>query len=925
MIITLKNKTIKTFVDSLGSQKNTSIDIGNTSINFGKNITIFHLEDDIEVVENFSVVITGDSFTIAYRDGLESEFIESLDVSDTEVRVSDSGGKQIRKFNIFCLSDEEGTKEGLITISYNKGGVSYSYEFSLRCDVVGIDPKYIVLAQNFKFDITQDYYKAFKDSEHRASEVNELLLNEKRKEFLISYFDLTAQVASYHTLLAALHYFGYGDLLSIRELWNNENGYRQSTKITTEVQDHIDNRLLGFTKTNQLQLVYQINEEDGTEDSDGFENYINVLFDTEEMLIKMYALKRVLEKDFLPLNTKIVDIIGEHTSTLGVDVKIFLNDERIDEIDLNNQSGEDTTTVGSGEGTSGGGFDFESGVTDIEISEHEVLLLETHFNATDSGIHTGEYPEGVTKSSLLDNVYFEIEKVLEYDTTTNEDYTDLFSDNDFVQKYDRSDYGLVKLTLDINREYYSRWSFEVFDMSISETEYAYKSDLKDISELNDDSSLIFGVRKLGEFKVRVYAFDYYGGVTWMNPSNNTFNVVRGSLDFKLARIDRDNNGFELGMSFWSTSPTSTETVADRYVEIDAFDDTLDINTFDEENHNNLVLRYQSASFDQRTLQMNTFQFNNVGLNELAGTALTDYGYEYGKFIIDVIGDGTDGFRILNMRNFESKDWDSVSLEYDSSQDTFGYLSKICSIINTKGVDSVWNKFTATIQYFSYDLISDAVPVIRIVAKEVGISIDNVFTDFSDIDTYNPLCNFSEDYYSIMPISGLIRIHPTINEVSDLVINGDTVSIDYTLDSTSNLTTTLRNYFSDNDIKASVWDYDTFIIISTRVDLSITHDAFGTQMDVARGKESSILKLAPSGDNFYKGEPFYAYVDLKTRLDGSDFFWTLTNALTGEIIDEQKSYVYRNLIVDSGSYSLELTTNDIFGSNTKVKNGFVIVD
>lgn len=919
MIITLRDKTIKTFVDDSNIQQNDTIDVGNTSVNYGKNITLFSIFDVSETVTNFNVSVTGSNFTVAYRDGLTSDFKESNTAGDTELKISDRGGKQVRKWNMFLIQDTEGAYTDTVTVSYELNGNPFSYDFSVKGYVIGLDPKYIVLTQNFKFDITQDYYKAFKDSEHQSSEPNELLLNEKRKEFLLNYFDLTAQVGSYHTLLAALHYFGYGELLSVRELWKNSEGRRQSTKITTEVQNFIDNRLLGFTKTNQLQLVYKINDEDGTEDADGFPNYINILFDTEELLIKMYALKRLLEKDFLPLNTKIVDIIGEHTSTLGVDVKVFLNNERIDEVDLNNQSGED------GDNESGGGFEFEYESRDIEINEHEALMSNKHFISTDTGLHIGEYPTESFDSNQLGNIYFEVEKELTYDITNSDEYNDMFNDNEFVEKYDRSDYGLVKLTLDIDPVLYSRWSFQIFDIEDSETIPVYSSALKGIEELGDDKVLMFGVRKLGVFKIRIYLFDYYGGVTWLNPDNGVFNVIRGNVDFKLARIDREEVGFERGLDFWSTFPTKTGVVADRYVEIDAFDSTLNVNTFDEDTHTNLVLRYQSKNFDQRTLQMNTFQFNNVPLNELGSTKLTDYGYEYGRYVVDLIGDGAEGFRRLKMRNFESRDWDEIPLELETGKDHIEYLTEFCSLINSKLGDSVWDKFTATVQLYSEDTIENAIPVIRIVAKEVGISIDNVFVDFTQPDLYNTTVNFSEDYYTLMPISGLIRIYPKFGETSDLVINGNVAETAYTISDTPTFVATLKQYFIDNGIKASVWNYETYIIISNREDIEIQHKSFGLQMDVARGKESSILKVTPAGDLFYKGEPFYAYVDLQTRLDGSDFTWTLTNSLNGEVVDVQNSYVYRNMIMSSGSYTLSLKTTDMFGENIKTKNGFIIVN
>lgn len=908
MIISLKNKKIKTFVDSSNNQQDSYIDIGNSSVNFANNLTLFFIKEISDTVENFKVTIDS-TFKIAYRDGLTNNFIETEQATDTELKIANTGGKQVRKWNIFLLSEIEDSYSGSMSVSYTLNGREYSHDFKITADVIGVDSKLVVLTQNTKFDITPDYYKAFKDSEHRASEPNQLLLNEKRKEFLLNYFDLTAQVGSYHTLLASLDYFGFGDLLSIRELWKNENGVSQTTTLTNTVRNFVENKLIGFKKTNQLQLVYKINEPDGTEDTDGFKNYISVLFDTEEILIKMYALKRVLEKDFLPLNTKIVDIIGEHTSTLGVDVKYTLNDERIDSIDLNTQ--DDSY------------FNFDFDVKNIEINEHESLLKRKHFIVDDnSDPIVGEYPTGTTTSNNTNSIYFEIDKVLDYDITSSQDYNELFEQDDFLERYDRSDYGLLTISLDVNSEIYSRYKFEIYDTSISETVSDYESKLYNISELSEDKKIKVGVRKLGKFKIKVYLFDFYGGVTWLNPDNNSFEVIRGSIDFKLARIDRSNEGFEKNLDIWSTFETKDTT--NSYVEIDSFDSSLNINSFDEENNTNLVIRYQAKEFDKRTLQQNSFEFNSIPLVELTDTYLTDYGYEYGKFIVDVIGNGTpQENRVLKMRNFEHEDWDEISLNYDGSGVT--YLTRLCSLINEKPETSVWNKFTASVQKYTDDYtINSSKYVIRIIAKEVGVSVDNVFTDFTQIDQYEPIVNQSEDFNTIMPFSGFIRIHPTIGVSSSFIINDDVIE-NYEVVSVSSLVTYLKTYFEEKQIRASVFEYDTYLIISTRQDLSITHSlSFGTQKDVVRGLESSKLKIVPSGETFYKGEPFYSYVDLNKRLDGSDYMWTLSNALNGNVLDSQNSYVYRNIIAEKGSYNLTLESTDMFGVNTKTKKGFVVV-
>lgn len=908
MIFTLKNKEIQIYIDESNRQISSDIEMCNTSLNFSNNITFVSLFDDSLNITDFEVSVDDGLFKIAYKDGTTPNFNEANIVDDGDIRLSDNNSKQIRKWNLFIFSDTVGLFKSKMRVSYKIDGTQFDYVFDVKCEVIGIENKYVILTQNMKFKITNDYYNAFRQSEHSANGIDERLMNEKRKEFLIDYFKLTSNVGTYSALLSALHYFGYGDLLSIKEIWKGEDKYA-TTDTNSEVLDNIDKRLIGLKKTNQLQLVYKINQWDNTYDSDGFQNFINVLFDTEEILIKMYALKRVLEKDFLPLNTKIVDIIGEHTSIAGIDAKVWTNHQRIDDIDLNEQT--DNT------------FEFELSQKIIEVNEHEVLLRNKHFITTDSPQYVGEYPTG-TVDSNLDDTFFEIDKVLEYDLKNSDDYNDLFDDNDFVERYDRSDFGLVSISVSFDSTKYSRWHFEILEDDVS----VYKSSLNSISSLSDNK-IVFGIRKIGKFKVMVYLYDYYGGVTIINPNNSEFDIIMGNIDFKLSKIDRSDGGELRGLDFWSTYPTLENT--NRIVEIDCFDSSLNVNTFNRNTHTNLILGYNKENYDLRTLQLNSFQFNNIPLNELDKTVLTDFGYEYGRYIVDLICDGDVGLRELRIKEFEHEEnWESVSLLYDPS--TYPtkehFYNDFIKLIHEKQfksdgtTDSTWKRFTALLQDYSTSDIVSKVPVLRLTSIDEGFSIDDVIIEYN---LNNPIVNVKEDIYTLMSQNTHIKIFPKLSTFSgDLKIN-DIVIPNIVFNSLNDIKTTLKTQFDINNLNVHIFEYNDYLILSSMIDLEISHETFGILKDVARGSESTRLKQVSSGDKFYKGEPFYAFIDTKTLIDGADYKWTLRNALNGEVVDIQNTLVYRNMISESGSYTLELESKSSFGDIKLVKNGFVIIE
>ncbi|BAV39366.1 hypothetical protein BPT24_246 [Tenacibaculum phage pT24] len=903
MILSLKNKKASVYVDSSTKQQVDSITLDNTSINIVNNKTFVSLFDTSKTISNFNVTVSSREFSIAYRDGLTDNFIETTSATDTELRLPDNNGYQIRKWNLLVFSDKEGSFETDMNVSYEIDGVPLSYTFKVSVNIIGIDSKLIVHTQNRKIDINDDYYQAFSDTDYKTSDIDQKLMNEKRKEYLLRYFELTAGIGSYDALLNALDYFGYGDLLTIREIWKNGERYT-TTDVDKMVLDSIDKRLTGFRKTNQMQLVYKINDWDGTFDSDGLPNYVNVLLNTEEILIKMYALRRVLERDFLPLNTKIVDIIGEQKGTVGIDARIWDNVQTFFDVNINEHSD--------------GGFDFNLSQSVIEISEHEVLrkvpLLKV-INPNDSN-YTGEYQAGVTDTKF-DYKYFEIDKVLNYEVDELDDVNFHLDDLDYLEKYLRNDFGLVEINIDADTSKYSRFKFEIIKDDVS----VYTSSLYEIDELVDNS-IKFGIAELGKFKIMVYLFDYYGGVTLMNPNNQEFEIVLGNIDFKLAKLDRSETSDLKGLDFWSTFETYKDD--NRTIQIDIFDDTYDINTWQESTNSNLIFRYNAKDYDKRTLQLNSFQYNSLKISDLIHTRLTDYGYEYARFMVDLIGDGTTGDRTILIKEFEHHDWIEVTVHYDSAiyDEDYKFYNDVVSAINESS--GLLDNFTATIQSYSETDILSSKLMLRLTGKNVGFGINHFILETNASD-YNTTLEHKEDIYTVMPFSSYVNIYPDLTKgANDLYINGSVVS-NFDVTNTSDLKTELETQYENLGIRVSVFDLGNHLIVSSLEEINIKHESFGYVKDSPRGVEGSRLKEAPTGDIVSLGVPFYAFIDTKTLIDGADYLWTLKDALTGEILDTQSSLVYRNMLIYKGSYTLELDVETKFGSVKRIKNGFVIVD
>ena len=92
-----------------------------------------------------------------------------------------------------------------------------------------------------------------------------------------------------------------------------------------------------FKKTSKFGLFYDI-----TRDSGAFDPITNLpvveeafLFSNEEVLIKLFALKQKLKHYFLPLNARIIDIVGEAVFYSLYDVNVWTDSLRVDDVELN--------------------------------------------------------------------------------------------------------------------------------------------------------------------------------------------------------------------------------------------------------------------------------------------------------------------------------------------------------------------------------------------------------------------------------------------------------------------------------------------------------------------------------------------------------------------------------------------------------------
>jgi hypothetical protein len=154
-------------------------------------------------------------------------------------------------------------------------------------------------------------------------------------------------VGSYKGVINAIKFFGY-DNIKLREYWLNVDSTSQNygKYKTTTVIDVFDravnlndegtslpNKI--YKKTSLFSLVYRINELTGEFDEYDIPTVRESSdFTLEEALIKLYGLKEVLRKRYLPSSSKIIDIMGEADYFTKTTTAAWNDQQRIDFLNI---------------------------------------------------------------------------------------------------------------------------------------------------------------------------------------------------------------------------------------------------------------------------------------------------------------------------------------------------------------------------------------------------------------------------------------------------------------------------------------------------------------------------------------------------------------------------------------------------------------
>ena len=226
------------------------------------------------------------------------------------------------QINVAVSSANEGIHKRVLQV---KAGTDVIARIEFYGEVEAEDERLKILLGNLGASLEEEDFMLFKSHDISEMHPDYQLLNRKRRELLLELNNIKPFVGTYKAILNAIDFFGY-DKITLKEYWINVDkdsktfGKLHAIPVpNSSVRGEMTRKRLKFKmpsatqkKTSRFSLVYRLNEPNGTFDEWDIAN-VDEVFDytPDEVLIKLYGLKNRLQRDFLPLEAKIVDITGE--------------------------------------------------------------------------------------------------------------------------------------------------------------------------------------------------------------------------------------------------------------------------------------------------------------------------------------------------------------------------------------------------------------------------------------------------------------------------------------------------------------------------------------------------------------------------------------------------------------------------------------
>lgn len=219
------------------------------------------------------------------------------------------------------------------------------------------DERFGVWARNFGIRFNKEDANILKDYDIKEAFPDWAQLNLARKTLLVSKDQVYPYIGTYKGLINFINLMGYKDVIRIKEYWQNINTKSPyfNKQSLVDITDYLDDDTIDdmnildnnksikfgkqFKKTECLALIYEFTKASDNYDDDGVPIVEETTtFTVNEMFYKLNKLSEKLKQEFIPVNVKIKDVIGEFIYFQKLTIKFWKDSIKIFDFDLNEQS-----------------------------------------------------------------------------------------------------------------------------------------------------------------------------------------------------------------------------------------------------------------------------------------------------------------------------------------------------------------------------------------------------------------------------------------------------------------------------------------------------------------------------------------------------------------------------------------------------------
>lgn len=263
----------------------------------------------------------------------------TLSCTGKEQKYLSDTGFYLYYINLGSGSDTIGDSNAILTLSSG----DKKYNFTVNATFWGDREENRILLHNSGVDIPSDVSRALYGTDVRDTAPDYLLLNRKYKELLMEYMNIIGNKGSYESLQKSLDWFGYNDLLSLKEFWSDPAKTKLYEKdLTTIYSDALEEIVSMYTKSTFIAINYDLNilKRDNNDtviyDTDEGEVTVPLLDETltgfavDDMMLKMTLLGNYYSTFFMPLHLNLLySTVVNTVFTMPAKIKLHKGEETL--------------------------------------------------------------------------------------------------------------------------------------------------------------------------------------------------------------------------------------------------------------------------------------------------------------------------------------------------------------------------------------------------------------------------------------------------------------------------------------------------------------------------------------------------------------------------------------------------------------------